>query len=157
MKFLLSSVGKEDQVPLKEGIEDYTRRIGYYYPVDWKIIAPPKTKTAISEKELKTKEATLILQNIKKDDYLVALDEKGTMLSSVKLASMIQHKANESVKQMVFLIGGAFGLDGSVLDRANFTWSLSPLTFPHQLVRLILTEQIYRACTILRNEKYHHG
>lgn len=79
------------------------------------------------------------------------------MLTSPQLAATIQSRTNESVKQLVFLIGGAYGLDDSIIKRANFTWSLSQLTFPHQLVRLILAEQVYRACTIIRNEKYHHS
>ena len=91
------------------------------------------------------------------DDYLVALDERGKEMSSVTLANFIQARANESTKRLVFLIGGAFGIDKAVLDRADFKWSLSSLTFPHQLVRLILAEQVYRACSILRNEKYHHN
>lgn len=91
-----------------------------------------------------------------KDDYLVALDERGKQLSSKKLADFIQARANESTRKIVFLIGGAYGLDEAVLKRANYKWSLSELTFPHQLVRLILAEQIYRACSIIRNEKYHH-
>ena len=106
--------------------------------------------------ELKKKEASIILQMLAKDDYLVVLDEKGKQIDSTKLSSFIQARANDSVKQLVFLIGGAFGVDQQILSRANYTWSLSPLTFPHQLVRLILAEQLYRACTILRNEKYHH-
>jgi 23S rRNA (pseudouridine1915-N3)-methyltransferase len=77
-------------------------------------------------------------------------------MSSKNLAEFIQGRANESVKTLVFLVGGAFGLDKMILERANYTWSLSQLTFPHQLVRLILAEQVYRACTIIRNEKYHH-
>ncbi|HRG94179.1 MAG TPA: 23S rRNA (pseudouridine(1915)-N(3))-methyltransferase RlmH, partial [Chitinophagaceae bacterium] len=77
-------------------------------------------------------------------------------LSSPGLAEFIQKRGNESAKNLVFLIGGAFGLDETVLKRANFQWSLSPLVFPHQLVRLILAEQVYRACTIQKNEKYHH-
>ena len=89
-------------------------------------------------------------------DFLVTLDEKGKQLSSEGLAEFIQKRTNESVKTIVFLIGGAFGLDDAVLKRANFKWSLSQLVFPHQLVRLILAEQVYRACTINRNEKYHH-
>jgi 23S rRNA (pseudouridine1915-N3)-methyltransferase len=84
------------------------------------------------------------------------LDEKGKQLSSEALAQFLQTRSNESSKNIVFLIGGAFGLDNQVLSKAKFIWSLSSLTFPHQLVRLILAEQIYRACTILRNEKYHH-
>jgi 23S rRNA (pseudouridine1915-N3)-methyltransferase len=73
------------------------------------------------------------------------------------LAKFIQQKANESVKNIIFLIGGAYGLDDMILSRANFIWSLSLLVFPHQLVRLILAEQVYRACTIIRNEIYHHS
>ena len=91
-----------------------------------------------------------------REDHLVVLDERGKMLDSIQLSEMIQARANESVKNLVFLIGGAFGIDASLMQRANFKWSLSALTFPHQLVRLILSEQLYRACTILRNEKYHH-
>ncbi|HEY9362028.1 MAG TPA: 23S rRNA (pseudouridine(1915)-N(3))-methyltransferase RlmH, partial [Chitinophagaceae bacterium] len=89
-------------------------------------------------------------------DYLVALDERGKQFTSEQLASFIQGRANESVKRMIFLIGGAYGIDDVLLKKANYKWSLSQLTFPHQLVRLILAEQVYRACSILRNEKYHH-
>lgn len=110
----------------------------------------------MSEPDLKKAEAAVILNLIEKDDYLVVLDEKGKMLSSLQLANFLQLRANESVKHIVFLIGGAYGIDEQVFKRAQFKWSLSDLTFPHQLVRLILAEQVYRACTILRNEKYHH-
>ncbi len=111
----------------------------------------------MSEMDLKKKEGEMILGWLDKSDYLVALDENGKPLSSEGLAAFIQARANESVKNLVFIIGGAFGLDEAVLKRANYKWSLSSLTFPHQLVRLILAEQLYRACTILRNEKYHHS
>jgi 23S rRNA (pseudouridine1915-N3)-methyltransferase len=157
MKIVLCSLGKEDDPFLRNSIQDFSKRISYYYPVEWKIIRPLQNKTGLPEKVLKAKEAAFVLESIKKDDFLVALDEKGNMLSSAKLASWIQARANESIKQLVFLIGGAYGLDESVIKRANFVWSLSPLTFPHQLVRLILVEQVYRACTIIRNEKYHHA
>ncbi len=116
----------------------------------------PKNAGMLSEIDLKKKEAEIILQWLRPDDFLVALDEKGKQLSSDGLAKFIQTRSNGSVKNIIFLIGGAFGLDQQIINKANFTWSLSGLTFPHQLVRLILAEQIYRACTILRNEKYHH-
>lgn len=157
MRIILSSVGKDNDAYILTGIHDFTKRISHYYPVEWKIISLPKSKAVLPEKILKAREAALILESIKKDDYLVALDEKGSMLSSAKLASWMQARTNESVKQLVFLIGGAYGLGEDVLRRANFIWSLSPLTFPHQLVRLILAEQVYRACTIIKNEKYHHA
>ena len=139
------------------GITDFTDRILRYFRMEWRIIPGPKNAAALPEKELKSKEAAFILENLKKDDYVIALDERGKMLSSTGLASLIQSKANESTKQLVFLIGGAYGLDESVIKRAHFVWSLSSLTFPHQLVRLILAEQMYRACTIMKNEKYHHA
>ncbi len=111
----------------------------------------------MSEMDLKKKEAELILQWLEERDYVVALDEHGKQFNSAALAQFIQSRANESVKRLTFVIGGAFGLDETILKRANMKWSLSSLTFPHQLVRLILTEQLYRSFTILRNEKYHHS
>ena len=106
--------------------------------------------------DLKKKEGEIILQGLRPEDFLVTLDERGKQLSSEGLANFLQAQSNSSVKNLVFLIGGAFGLDEKIIAKAKFNWSLSSLTFPHQLVRLILAEQIYRACTILRNEKYHH-
>jgi 23S rRNA (pseudouridine1915-N3)-methyltransferase len=156
MKIAFWSVGKTNEHYIKEGVEEFTRRISNYYKVDWTIIPVPKNAGMLSEMDLKKKEGEIILQWLSKDDYLVALDGKGKQMSSEDLAAFIQARANESVKQIVFLIGGAYGIDETVLRRANYKWSLSSLTFPHQLVRLILTEQVYRACTIIRNEKYHH-
>lgn len=154
MRFV--SIGKAHESYIKEGVDLFTKRLANYYPVEWSIIAPPKNAGVFSEAELRKKEADLFLPTLTKDDFLVALDERGKPLSSAQLANFIQARANESSRQLVFLIGGAFGLHESVLQRAGLQWSLSALTFPHQLVRLILAEQVYRACTILRNEKYHH-
>lgn len=156
MKFVFTAIGKNHEPYVKNGVEDFTKRISNYYKVEWNILPALKNAGTLNEPELKKKEAELILQGLGKDDYLAALDEKGKQLSSEGLAAFIEKTSNRSVKQVIFLIGGAFGLDESVLKRADFRWSLSELTFPHQLVRLILAEQVYRACTILRNEKYHH-
>lgn len=156
MKIQCWSIGKNNEPYVKMGIGDFTQRISKYYPVEWNIIPVPKNAGMMSEMDLKKKEGEMILGWLKKDDYLVALDERGKELSSEKLAAFIQARANESIKNLVFVIGGAFGLDEAVLKKANYIWSLSRLTFPHQLVRLIMAEQIYRACTIIRNEKYHH-
>jgi 23S rRNA (pseudouridine1915-N3)-methyltransferase len=156
MKISFWSVGKQHENYVKEGVEDFTRRISRYFKVEWQIIATPKNAGLLSETDLKKKEGESILQLIGKDDFLVALEERGKQLSSEGLATFIQSRANESHKQLIFLIGGAFGIDEAVLNRANYKWSLSQLVFPHQLVRLILSEQVYRACSILKNEKYHH-
>lgn len=157
MKISFWSVGKVHDGYVKTGIEEFTKRLSNYFPVEWKLIAPLKNAAAFSQTELKKKEAAIILAGMKGDDYLIALDERGKEFTSEGLAKLLQQQANESTRQLVFLIGGAFGLDDSVLKAAKVKWSLSPLTFPHQLVRLILAEQVYRACTILQNEKYHHG
>jgi 23S rRNA (pseudouridine1915-N3)-methyltransferase len=156
MKISLWTIGKNNEPYVKAGIDEFTKRVSRYFPVEWTIIPAPKNAGMLSEMDLKKKEAETILQWLRQEDYLVVLDEKGKQLSSEALAQFLQTRSNESSKNIVFLIGGAFGLDNQVLSKAKFTWSLSSLTFPHQLVRLILAEQIYRACTILRNEKYHH-
>ncbi|HRO71648.1 MAG TPA: 23S rRNA (pseudouridine(1915)-N(3))-methyltransferase RlmH [Chitinophagaceae bacterium] len=156
MKIQFWSIGKNNETYVKAGVEDFTKRISRYFKVDWQIIPVPKNTGMLSETDLKKKEAQVILEWLDRDDYLVLLDEKGRQLNSEGLAAFLQDRANESTKKLVFLIGGAFGVDDTVFKRANFTWSLSSLVFPHQLVRLILAEQVYRACTILKNEKYHH-
>ncbi len=156
MKISFWAIGKNNEPYIKEGVEEFTKRISKYFKVQWTIIPVPKNAGMMSEMDLKKKEGEMILEWLDKDDYLLALDERGKQFTSEGLASFIQTKANSSVKNLVFLIGGAFGIDETVLKRANHQWSLSQLTFPHQLVRLLLAEQVYRACTILKNEKYHH-
>lgn len=156
MKLQCWSIGKAHDPYVKAGVEDFTKRIANYYPISWNIIPAPKNAGMMSEMDLKKKEGETILQLLSKDDYLVVLDERGRELDSLQVADMLTEFSNRSARQVIFLIGGAFGLDEMVLQRANRKWSLSRLTFPHQLVRLILAEQLYRACSIIRNEKYHH-
>jgi 23S rRNA (pseudouridine1915-N3)-methyltransferase len=156
MKIQLWAIGKSHEPYVKEGIEDFTKRISKYYAVDWRIFAPARQTVNSTEADIKKHEAQTILNYLQKDDYLVLLDEKGLQISSTQLASFIEQRANSSVRQLIFLIGGAFGVDEILKSRANFIWSFSHLVFPHQLVRLMLAEQIYRACSINRNEKYHH-
>jgi 23S rRNA (pseudouridine1915-N3)-methyltransferase len=157
MKIYFWSVGKVHESYVKEGIEQFTKRISHYYPVEWKLFSPAKNAASFSEEEIKKAEATTLLNALQNDDVLVALDENGKQWNSIELANFIQQKANESARNIIFLIGGAYGLHQTILKRCQHQWSLSKLVFPHQLVRLILAEQIYRACTILRNEKYHHS
>ncbi|MBN8838008.1 MAG: 23S rRNA (pseudouridine(1915)-N(3))-methyltransferase RlmH [Sphingobacteriia bacterium] len=156
MRILFVSVGKAHEAYVRTGIEDFSKRIQKYFPADWLMIAPPKNAASLSEKDLKKAEAVSIENALQKDDFFILLDEKGKLFSSVQLAQFIQQRANESCKRIVFVIGGAFGTDESIYKKANLVWSLSPLVFPHMLVRLILAEQVYRACTIIKNEKYHH-
>lgn len=151
------TIGKSHEHYVDAGISDFTKRINNYFSVSWKIIPSIKNASRYTEQDLKRKEGEVVLKMLEQQDNLIVLDEKGKQLNSIQLSTFIQLRANDSVKNLIFLIGGAYGTDDAVLKRANYTWSLSPLTFPHQLVRLILAEQIYRACTILRNEKYHHS
>jgi len=157
MKIHFWSIGKAHEAHVKDGIDMFTKRISHYYPVEWNIIPVPKNAGMLSEMDLKKREGEMIIGFLQKEDHLVLLDERGKQFSSEALAAFIQSRANESTQRLIFLIGGAYGVSDAVKKRANHTWSLSQLVFPHQLVRLILAEQVYRACTILRNEKYHHS
>lgn len=156
MKIVILSVGKTHESNVSAGIAEFTDRLKKYYTADWQLISPPKNAASMSEAELKKQEGKMILDSIAKDDCLVLLDERGKNISSPELADLIAQKANLSFKRLVFLIGGAFGVGENVFQRSDFVWSLSKLVFPHMLVRLILAEQLYRAATIIRGEKYHH-
>lgn len=157
MKIQIWSIGRQHESYVQPGVEEFTKRISKYFLIEWVIVHPPKNSGSLTEKDSKLKEAELVLQRLRKDDFLIVLDERGKSLNSTGLAEYIGVRAQEGNRNLIFLIGGAYGLDERVLRKANFCWSLSSLTFPHQLVRLILCEQLYRACTILRNEKYHHA
>ena len=157
MKILFWAVGKMHESFVKEGVELFTKRISHYYSVEWKMFPSAKNSASLTEEEIKKTEAIPILNSIQKDDIVVALDENGKQWTSPELASFMVQKANESTKTLIFLIGGAYGLNETILEKCHYKWSLSKLVFPHQLVRLILAEQVYRACTIIRNEKYHHS
>ena len=120
MKMILCSVGKPHEKIIKDGVEDFTNRLGKYMTVQWQIIATPKNAAVLSETALKRQEAVSIMQFVQNGDYLVLLDERGKQFSSPELAQMMQQRMNESVKRIIFLIGGAFGVDDSIIQRADF-------------------------------------
>lgn len=156
MKIMFCSIGKGHEAYIKQGVDDFTKRINNYFTAEWLLIAPPKNAAVLPAAALKKEEAKLALQQLQPDDFLILLDERGKQITSPQLAQTLQQKANESCKRLVFLIGGAYGVDEAIFKRAHYLLSLSQMVFPHMLVRLIVAEQVYRACTILRNEKYHH-
>ncbi len=156
MKIEFWSVGKEHEKYVKEGIELFTKRLKNYYPATWKIIGAPKNAANLPEDILKNKEGETILNSLQKTDFLVLLDETGKQLNSPGLAQLLEQRSVQGTRNIIFLIGGAFGVSKAVTERAQLCWSISTLVFPHQLVRLILAEQVYRACTIIKNENYHH-
>lgn len=156
MKLIFWTIGGRNEPYVKEGIGLFTARIEKYYPCEWKIISPPKNAASMEENVQRDAESRLFLEAIEPSDYVVLLDERGRMLDSPGLAGLLQERALNSAKRVHFLIGGAFGVNEMLRKRADFVWQLSKLVFPHQLVRLILAEQVYRACSINRGEKYHH-
>jgi 23S rRNA (pseudouridine1915-N3)-methyltransferase len=147
MKICIISVGKEKDEVTHDIRNHYQLRILRYLPLEWLYAAHDSTKEKEGEK---------ILSLLKKEDYVVLLDEKGKDIKSETLAELIENRMVDSVRRMVFVIGGAYGVSYAVEERANYTWKLSSLVFPHMLVRVILLEQIYRALTIIKGEKYHH-
>jgi 23S rRNA (pseudouridine1915-N3)-methyltransferase len=156
MRILLLQIDKTQDKYLSEGIDIYTRRIRNYTTFNEVTIHVPKAVRQRSINEQKTEEARLILERVSKEDFLILLDERGKEHSSTDFARYIAQRQNASVKQLVFLIGGPFGFDQRIYDRADFKLSLSKMTFSHQMIRLFFVEQLYRAYSILKGEKYHH-
>lgn len=155
MKTILILVGKTTDKHFLAGISDYAERIGHYIPFEITTIPELKNTKSLSEEQQKTMEGELILKQLQPSDTLVLLDEHGKELRSIELAKWLEQK-QQTARRLVFVIGGPYGFSEAVYSRANDQLSLSRLTFPHQMVRLVFTEQIYRACTIIKGEPYHH-
>lgn len=155
MKTILILVGKTQNKHFIAGINDYTERIGHYMPFEIRTIPELKNTKSLTEAQQKEKEGQLILQELQASDTVVLLDEHGKEFRSIELADWLQHKQN-TARRLVFIIGGPYGFSPEIYARANDKISLSRLTFSHQMVRLIFVEQLYRACTIIKGEPYHH-
>ena len=149
-------IGKTKADYLKTGIKVYEKRLGHYHKSSTRIIPDLKNAKNLAKSEIKKKEAQLILDRLRPSDYLVVLDEKGKHYTSEKFADWFQQKMNRGTSKIVFQVGGAYGFDESVYQRANEKLALSAMTFSHQMIRLLLVEQVYRAMTILNNEPYHN-
>ncbi|MBC8006168.1 MAG: 23S rRNA (pseudouridine(1915)-N(3))-methyltransferase RlmH [Verrucomicrobia bacterium] len=156
MKISLLVIGKTDEEYLRKGLEIFTKRIPHYILFEMKIIPDIKNSKNLSEEQQKDKEGELILQQVLSSDELFLLDENGVEASSVEFARFLEKKMLSGLKRLVFVIGGPYGFSPAVYARANGKVSLSKMTFSHQMVRLIFTEQLYRAFTILKGEPYHH-
>ena len=156
MKITLLTVGKTDKDWVKQGLDIYASRMKHYFPFSIVEIPELKNVASLSEDQIKTKEGELILKNIKPAEDVILLDERGRELSSVEFAKALQDKISYIGKDIVFIIGGAYGFSEAVKQRANSKISLSKMTFSHQMVRAIFVEQLYRAFTIMKGEPYHH-
>jgi 23S rRNA (pseudouridine1915-N3)-methyltransferase len=157
MKIQLLLTGKTKFPFIREGLEEYRRRLVHY--ADFEIRELPELKNAGSwpESKVKGEEARTILKTIGSGDYVVLLDERGKKLNSRAFAGWLEKKQHGSIRSVLFVVGGAYGFGEEVYRRADLTLSLSEMTFSHQLARLVFLEQLYRAFTIIRGEPYHHG
>ncbi|MBF1062965.1 MAG: 23S rRNA (pseudouridine(1915)-N(3))-methyltransferase RlmH [Prevotellaceae bacterium] len=155
MKTILLLVGKTQNKNFQAGISDYSERITHYMPFEIKVIPELKNTRNLNEEQQKVREGELILKELQPADTVVLMDEHGKELRSIELARWLQGKQNIS-RRLVFVIGGPYGFSPDVYARANEQLSLSKMTFSHQMVRLIMVEQLYRACTIIKGEPYHH-
>jgi 23S rRNA (pseudouridine1915-N3)-methyltransferase len=156
MKAELWVIGNTSFPYLKEGTAIYEKRLKHYLPFEYSIIPDIKNAKSRTNEQLKEKEGELILKKLDKGDWLILLDEGGKEFSSVKFAKYMENMLQQSHKRLVFVVGGAYGFSDDVYQRANAKMSLSKMTFSHQMVRLFVLEQLYRAMTILRNQPYHH-
>ena len=155
MKTILLLVGKTQNKNFQAGISDYSERITHYMPFEIRVIPELKNTRNLNEEQQKVREGELILKELQPADTVVLMDEHGKELRSMELARWLQGKQNIS-RRLVFVIGGPYGFSPDVYARANEQLSLSKMTFSHQMVRLIMVEQLYRACTIIKGEPYHH-
>ena len=156
MKIILAVVGKMASGYLSKGIEEYTSRLKHYVPFEILHIADAKNTKSLTEAQQKAAEGRNILAALDSSDHVVLLDEHGKQFTSVEFAHYIEKKMASVQRRLVFVVGGPYGFSPEVYARANEKISLSSMTFSHEMIRLIFTEQLYRAMTILRGEPYHH-
>lgn len=154
MNIKVVMIGKTNESYIQEGVLLFQSRLKHYCKFDWNEITVKKNSG--SDEQILALEALQILKFVEKSDFLVLLDEKGKEFSSVKFSNWIEKHMTTSGGSLVFVIGGAFGFHSSIYERANLKVALSQMTFTHQMIRLIFIEQLYRAFTIIKNEKYHH-
>ena len=156
VKILLLTIGNTDKKYMREGIDDYVKRLTFYIPFEMKVIPDIKNRSSLSTELQKEKEGQLILNLVSSGDLLILLDEHGTEFSSVAFSKWIEKKMIAGTRQLIFVIGGPYGFSNIVYQRSDIKISMSKLTFSHQMARMIFVEQIYRAMTIIKNEPYHH-
>ena len=156
MKVKLLLVGKSVEDWLQSGLRLYTSRLKHYVPFEMTVIPELKQTSALSVEQIKEREGNLILVGLKSSEEVILLDERGQMFSSEGWARHLEQKMTYGSKDLVFVVGGAYGFSEKVYQRADGKLSLSQMTFSHQMVRLIFVEQLYRAFTIIKGEPYHH-
>lgn len=156
MKVVLWVVGKTSESYLDTGIALYRKRLERYLPFEMEVIPDIRRGGKLPAEQLREQEGQAILGRLKKEDFLILLDEKGKTFGSEDFARFIEQQLGQPGNRLIFLVGGAYGFSPALYERADRLLSLSAMTFSHQMVRLFFLEQLYRAMTILRNEPYHN-
>ena len=156
MNIELIVVGKTDSKEVSALVDMYTKRINFYNKFNITYIPDIRNSKNLSEAQQKSAEGEAILRRLDDSDRVVLLDEKGSEFRSVEYADWLQKRMNSGVKRLVFIIGGPYGFSPEVYSRSNEKISLSKMTFSHQIIRAIFTEQLYRAFSIINNSPYHH-
>ena len=156
MKIQVLCIGPTKSKDIVELNQEYLKRLNHYCDFEFKILPDPKLKDKTNKDQRKNTEAKQFFNHINKGDLIILLDEKGKEYSSKAFANQIEKWQNRSPKKIIFIIGGPFGFDKEIYDRADAQLALSQMTFTHDMIRLFFTEQLYRAFTIIRNESYHH-
>ena len=156
MHITLLTVGKTDIPWVREGLNMYVSRLCHYVPFTLTEIPELKNVSSLDSSQIRLREGELILKSVKPSDDVILLDERGKEYRSLEFSAMLEEKLSRGGRDMVFVIGGAYGFSQKVYDRADGKISLSKMTFSHQIVRTIFAEQLYRAFTIMRGEPYHH-
>ncbi|MBN1416196.1 MAG: 23S rRNA (pseudouridine(1915)-N(3))-methyltransferase RlmH [Bacteroidales bacterium] len=156
MKISVLNIGATDIAYLQEGIDHYLKRLKHYIPVEMTYVSATKAGKSATPDFVKEKEGSAIIRHLAGVDVAVLLDERGRQMTSEGFAKYLQQIMNRGAKSLVFITGGAYGFSNEVYDRVNERISMSSMTFPHQLIRLVFLEQLYRAFTILKGESYHH-
>lgn len=156
MKLEFWTIGNTSFDYIKTGCAIYEKRLKHFLPFESYTLPDIKNAKSLSEEQLKEKEGQALLKKIEQGDFLILLDERGKQYSSVQFAEKLEGLLQMSYKRIIFLVGGAYGFSDAVYERANSKWSLSKLTFSHQMVRVFVIEQLYRGMSILRGLPYHH-
>jgi len=156
MNITILMIGNTTDAFVKNGYDVFIKRLKHYIKVKELVIPDLKDRKHLNADQIKEKEAAIILEKISNANYIVLLDERGKEYSSVEFAGFLQKTMNAGTRELYFIIGGAFGVAESIKQKADLMVSLSRMTFTHQMIRLLFSEQLYRAMTILKNEPYHN-
>lgn len=156
MKITLAVIGKTEAGYVRQGIDDYVKRLQHYVPFGIRYVGDARGSRRMSRQQQCQAEGRALLATLEASDHVVLLDERGTERTSVDFSQWMQRRMASGTKHLVFVVGGPYGFSPEVYDRAGEMISLSRMTLPHDLVRLVFVEQLYRAMTILRHEPYHH-